>query len=228
MFETKLVTIDGKRGTGKSRLARELRDHFGCGVLEIGPIFRILAWMVESGHAKAADDACKSLVHWLTTGRLRIDMNSGGQLSSCQILIDGITMETELWSSKLDPILSGIAATEKAISCVANFARLLIQDKSTIIIGRETGSVMFPEAKTKILLKANDEVRQRRKLTQLEGEIHEVSATYNVQDSEPARRWTEEGYNLTLDTTHTTPEAILNLAASYLARTLGWTKNESL
>lgn len=217
-----VVAIDGSRGTGKSRLAAGLRSYFGCGVLELGPIFRIIAWLVKRGYASDPVAACEVLDKAIEVGWIRIRHDIGGSMAASSVEVNGQTIEDELWNTDLDEILRSAAESPEVISCVGHLARRLIGSQSTIVIGREVGSQFFPDASLKIVLRAKEVTRRARKLSQLTQGPSRISSTYSLDQSEPARYWEYGEDTILIDTTLMSPEEVFQQSAAYIEDRLGW------
>lgn len=216
-----VITIDGHRGTGKSRLARSLREYFGFGVLEIGPVFRLLAWLIKEDYAQTPQLACDVLQQLIEGGQIVINEQLGGELSSCRIEFEGRLIDEDLWSPRLDDVLRDVAGAPDVVDRVARIVRWLADGKNVIIIGREVGAKMFPEARAKILLQAGDHARRERKITQLTQNVPEVSQRYEIEDSEPGINWEHADDTFIIDTTDVLASSVFDQAASYIKARIG-------
>ena len=216
-----VVALDGPRGVGKSRLGSELRNYFGCHVLELGPLFRLIAWFIKHGHASDFKEGCKILNNSLDVGRLRIRTDVSGKLAASRIEIDGESIEQELWHTELDELVKSVAESKYVIDCIAQVAHQLV-GQPTVVIGREVGCTFFPEAPLKIVLLAHHTSRRSRKRSQLSQEALTIPQTYSVERSEPSRTWEYSGDTLAIDTTNRSPEEVLQLVAERIVLELGW------
>lgn len=221
-----VITIDGHRGTGKSRLARSLRECFGFGVLEIGPVFRLLAWLIKEGYAQTPQQACDVLQQLIEGEQIIINEQMGEGLSSCRIEFEGRLMDEDLWSPQLDDILREVASSPDVVARVTRIVRWLADGKNVIIIGREVGAKIFPEARAKILLQAGDAARRERKITQLTHNVSEVSQHYEINDSEPGTNWERADDTFIIDTTDVPASSVLDQATSYIKARLGRTHTD--
>lgn len=218
-----VIAIDGVRGTGKSRLATGLRTYFGCGVLEIGPLFRFLALVLNRGDASDLKDACELTDHALKTEKLRIRSDVGSNLAASRLEFDGRGIDDELWNTRLDETLRSVADSPYAISFITQLARRFVGSKPTVVIGREVGKEFFPDAALKIILRASDSARKERKLNQLNQSYPRVDRNYSLEQSEPPRRWEYDGGTLTIDTTNLTADEVCELVAEKVVDDLNWT-----
>jgi cytidylate kinase len=220
--DTQIVTIDGHRGTGKSVLARNLRQSLDCGVLEIGPIFRLIAWIIYAGHAVDPQGACDFVCRGLETGLISIDTQANGEISACRIEIDQKLAEKELWSPVLDTTLRNVAESSAGAECVRKIASILVGETPIIIVGREVGNKFFPEAGVKIVLEASGASRKERKLSQLKTNLQETGQDYELESSEPKRDWQVFDASLVIDTSDLTEQHVLDKAISHIVERLRW------
>ncbi len=221
-MDAQIITIDGKRGTGKSRLAINLRRCFGCGVLDIGPVFRLMTWFILKGMAKVPEESCALLSKlWEQQGTLSILLHCAGEMSATKIELDGQDLESELWRPEVDDYLPVISQDKAIVENLGRLARLRVSSSPTVIVGRNTGEHLFPDAVLKIRLIADDAVRTNRKLRQLR-EVTSADASLDIERSEPLLTQLDyEGY-LTIDTSCLTPEQVFGRAKEIIAHRLSW------
>ncbi|HEX6900616.1 MAG TPA: (d)CMP kinase [Thermoanaerobaculia bacterium] len=218
-----IVTIDGKRGTGKSRLASALRAYFDCGVLDIGPLFRLLTWFIRSGMTQNPEDAYKMLGElWHGKSDLLIDLHSGGTMSATKIEFRGRDMESTLWQPAIDDLLPTVSEDEPVIRSLGNLIRTMVKDSPTIVVGRNTGVQLFSDALLKIRLVADDAIRQERKLRQLSEEF-EMSGAMDIERSEPFLENLQFDDYATLDTSRLAPDQAFRSAKNLISSRVLWT-----
>jgi cytidylate kinase len=217
-----VVTIDGARGTGKSQLANNLRRHFACGVLEVGPVFRLIAWLFNSKKASTTEDACEVLDKFLEAGRIRICLDKGCGISASLIQFAGRAIQEELWDPSLDETLRVIAGNSDIIQHVERTSRQIISNRQCIVVGREVGTRFFPDALIKILLQAGEPSRTERKLSQLASNGNGISSGYSLNSSEPPVDWQFAKDGFIVDSSTITTEDIVRQVVPLIENHLGW------
>lgn len=225
--ERHIVTLDGQRGTGKSQLAKGLRQVFDCGVFEIGPVFRLISWMIVNGEAVDAAGASTMLLSELAQGRTRFCLDRAGSLSSMSIERARLEDNRRLWASELDPTLRMIAASGVGVAAVLGLAKLAIGEKHVVVVGREAGTRFFPMAGLRIELRSDDPTRLVRKALQLEREVAGLNTDYSPDSSEPAGEWSLASADLIIDTTQVPPATLLEDVSRRIERDLAWPKREN-
>jgi cytidylate kinase len=143
-----IVTIDGPAASGKGTLARKLAEHLKVPHLDTGLLYRCVAErMQEEGHA--LDDA-------------------GAALHAARgIRLAGLDRD-RLSRAGLGEAASRIAALPEVRAALLklqqDFAR---QPGGAVLDGRDTGTVIAPEAEVKIFVTATPEARAERRFREL-------------------------------------------------------------
>ena len=156
MKNKKIITIDGPSASGKGLLARELAKELDFILLDSGLLYRAYSYCFDK--EKNHDSA----------------MNFFSQLS-----IEGVTGAMEVFEGNrnITPELrhENIALSASKLSSLKEtrenliaFQRGLVNDYGLIADGRDMGTVVFPDAATKIFLIADIEVRAERRFLELQ------------------------------------------------------------
>ena len=165
-----VVTIDGPAGAGKSTVAHRLAKRLGYRYLETGAMYRALAWALREMGVQSEDDPTLSTlaesvtVHLEVNGRVRVN----GKDVTDQIRQPGM----DQWSSRL----SGVPAVRAVLT---RLQRSMAQVGGVVLEGRDTGSVVMPDAEVKFYLDASLEERASRRLRDL---ANLVGATASLAD----------------------------------------------
>ena len=143
-----IVTIDGPAASGKGTLARRLAEHLQLPHLDTGLLYRCVAeHMLESGHS--LDDVAAALQ------------------AARSVRLAGLDRE-RLTRVGLGEAASRIAAIPEVRAALLklqqDFAR---QPGGAVLDGRDTGTVIAPEAAVKIFVTASPEVRAGRRFREL-------------------------------------------------------------
>jgi cytidylate kinase len=166
----KIITIDGPSASGKGLLARELAKELDFILLDSGLLYRAYSYCFDK--EKNHDSA----------------MNFFSQLS-----IEGVTGAMEVFEENrnITPELrhENIALSASKLSSVKEtrenliaFQRGLANDCGLIADGRDMGTVVFPDAATKIFLIADIEVRAERRFLELQNAGQGVNMRDLIED----------------------------------------------
>ncbi len=140
-----IVTIDGPAASGKGTLARRIAAHYKLPHLDTGLLYRaVAAHLLEQ--KRSLDDAAAAAK---AAGELELDRLDRGRLSGAAL---------------------GEAASRVAAIPEVRAALLKLQQDfsrrpgGAVLDGRDTGTVIAPQAEAKIFVTASPEVRARRRL----------------------------------------------------------------
>ncbi|HIP93190.1 MAG TPA: (d)CMP kinase [Desulfurobacteriaceae bacterium] len=151
-----IITIDGPAGVGKSTLAKKISKNLGFIFINSGAIYRSLAYYILK-HNINLQEIEKHLD--------KIQLNIEGNFE--KIYLNGVDITCEIYHPEVSKIASLIAKNSKVRDFVNNFIRNFAIGKNVVIEGRDTGSVVFPNADIKFYLDANVEERAKRRYKDL-------------------------------------------------------------
>lgn len=199
-----VITIDGPAGAGKSTLARELATRVSGVVVETGVDYRTLGWLALD--AGLEDDAPEHLL--ALVDRLGEGLAAGAALASEAVALRGSRI------ARVPEVRIAVRSVQRA-RIAAAAAR-----SPVVVVGRDTGTVLIPDASLKLFVFASASERARRL----------AERTGMSLPSTPARDETERDLLEALaaypdlhaiDTTHATPEVALEQVRDLL-RARGW------
>jgi len=164
-----IIAIDGPAGSGKTTVGRMVADALGFALVDTGLFYRAVT--VEARRRSIAADDVTGLIGML--GKLRIEINTSPSVGRAGPLvsIDGV----DISGAAHDP---AIAAELSRISGIPEVRRLLIEPQrraapgDVVILGRDIGTVIFPDADVKFFFTApaaERVARRRRELDQARG-----------------------------------------------------------
>lgn len=218
-----ILTVDGRRGTGKTDLAIKICRTYGAALLELGPLFRIVAWQRSQSPTRPMSTAVDRSLHLVMSGDLTfgpLDHRSPGGL---RISFRGRDLTQSLWSSDLDAGLSRLAGSQTIAKEIRPLIRLLSTSRPLVVVGREAGSKFFPRAALKLVLTTHDCVREARKQRQL---VHFSSGSNyegnSVDSSEPKLSIRTPSDSMIIDTTKLTSAQLFAKVAHIVDERLRW------
>jgi cytidylate kinase len=204
-----VVTIDGPAGAGKTTAARELARRLGFRLVDTGAMYRALAWAVrDAGLLPEDGPALRAFLHGA-----HLDLAGG------RVTVNGRDVTEEIWTPEIGALTSILTALRPVRDKMTPLQRALGVAGGTVFEGRDTGSVVFPEAEVKVYLHASLDARARRRQQELSGRgveltLEQVRAEVARRDAQdmgrelaPLRR--PEGA-LVLDSTAMTAEAVID------------------
>jgi CMP/dCMP kinase len=152
-----VITIDGPAGAGKSSAARELARRLGFRLIRTGAMYRGLAWAVrEAGVSPDDSAALQALVDRTTV-----------ELQGERVWVNGRDVTREIESPAVGELTSRLTALRPVRDKLTPIQRALAARGGVVLEGRDTGSVVWPEAEVKFYLDAALDTRIRRRQEEL-------------------------------------------------------------
>lgn len=157
-----VITIDGPAASGKSTVADELSRRLGIIHLDTGALYRALAYKAISCGADPKD--ADQVLPMLDNTDLRVDFSEGSQ----RCILDGEDVSPHIRSREISAGASDISAIGAVREFLLNTQREIAQEHPVVLDGRDTGSVVLPDAPFKFYITADAEVRALRRYRELE------------------------------------------------------------
>jgi CMP/dCMP kinase len=178
-----VVTIDGPAGAGKGTVARALADRLGYRLLDTGAMYRALAWSVARAGLDTADEAAVRRHLGAVTVQLRDD----------RVLVDGRDVTDAIRTPEISALTSRLSALPAVREKLTPLQRALASTGGVVLEGRDTGTVVCPEAEVKFYLVASVDERARRRHGELaargvEADLAAVRAEIAARDAQDAGR----------------------------------------
>ena len=148
-----IITVDGPAAAGKGELTQRLAAHFGYARLDTGKLYRAVGLKVLGAGGDPEDEAAAVEAARALTGD---DLEAPGLRSE----------DAALSASK-------VAAIPAVRDVLLEFQRGFAAappggDEGAVFDGRDTGTVVIPDAPAKLFLTASPEVRATRRVKQLQ------------------------------------------------------------
>jgi cytidylate kinase len=143
-----IITVDGPAASGKGTLARRLAKHYGLPHLDTGILYRGVGYlMLEGNHA--LDDAA-------TASRIARELDVSK--------LDNDALRSDRVGEAASRIAAIPGVRVALLKLQQDFAR---QPGGAVLDGRDTGTVIAPDADVKLFVTASPEERARRRHIEL-------------------------------------------------------------
>lgn len=157
-----IIAIDGPAGAGKSTIASRVADELDFQLIDTGAIYRTVAWKAEKEGLDLEDgEAVAELARSLDFEFRRED---GENVLYC----NGESVGDEIRTSEVSYGASIVSAHHEVREALLQIQRELGRERSSVLEGRDIGTVVFPDADVKVFLTATPEERARRRVEQME------------------------------------------------------------
>lgn len=178
-----IITIDGPVASGKSIVARNLAKKLGFFYLNTGLLYRAIAYLLINKctykESQLRNPDPLDLDDYINPKRLIYDFEENYKE---QILFDGQNITPFLKTSFIDKSASILSTSKEVRDLLLNIQRVVAQKFNIVAEGRDTGSVVFPEADIKLFLTASEKVRSERwrKYQESQGNIFSEKDARNI------------------------------------------------
>ena len=169
-----IIAIDGPAGAGKSTIARSLAQKLGFTYIDTGAMYRAVAlWALRVG--VDPDD-----LHRLDqlAKEARIEFAAG----AATVLLNGEDVTAAIREPRVSEAASKISIAPGVRRAMREEQRRIGGAQSSVMEGRDIGTVVFPDAQVKIYLDAAPDVRAGRRAAESGGELEEIARDLAERD----------------------------------------------
>ena len=175
--KTMVVAIDGPAGSGKSTIAKKAAKAAGFGYLDSGLLYRGIAKAVlDSGQDREDPGAVEKIA-----SQCRFEMPAGELLLNGRPLREIHTDRIDRWSA----IHSRIIEVRKTVNAQI---RSIAGSNNIIVMGRDIGTIVFPDAELKIFLDASIDARAARRYHQGSSDLNEQEIRKKIEQRDAIDR----------------------------------------
>ncbi|MDE3112235.1 MAG: (d)CMP kinase [Chloroflexota bacterium] len=161
MATPRTVAIDGPAGAGKSTIGALVAERLGYLFLDTGAMYRAVALAARRGGVDP-DDAAE-LGRIAREVRIAIGPPTVRDGRPYTVLLDGGDVTWAIRSADVDRIVSQVARIEAVRDAMVAQQRALAGRGRVVMVGRDIGTVVLPDAERKIYLTASAAERARRR-----------------------------------------------------------------
>jgi len=157
-----IIAIDGPAGSGKSTIAKMIARELGFTYIDTGAMYRAVALKIKRLGINPDDP--EAVLEVLKNTEIDLRPSEEG----IKIFLDGEDVSDRIRTEEIGKIASKIARHRKVREILVQMQRELgKRAKDAVIEGRDTGTVIFPDADIKFFLTASAEVRAERRYREL-------------------------------------------------------------
>jgi cytidylate kinase len=159
-----IVAIDGPSASGKSTIGRQLAEHLGLPLVDSGLMYRAVT-VLANDRAISPDDE-PALTSLAREAELELNTSTDPD-PGWRVRASGVDLSNRVFDPALAPSLT-------RVSQVAGVREALVERQrrygpgGVVMVGRDIGTVVFPDADLKLYVDASTAERERRRARQLE------------------------------------------------------------
>jgi cytidylate kinase len=155
------IAIDGPAGAGKSTVAYQAARRLGYLYLDTGVMYRAVTYAALERSVDISDEAAiVSLAEQIQIDIVTPEVNDG---SMHTVYVDQVDVTSHLHSAAVDSCVSPVSEYAGVRAAMTEQQRRFGERGRVVMVGRDIGTAVFPDADLKFYLDATVEVRARRR-----------------------------------------------------------------
>ena len=174
----KVIAIDGPAASGKTVVGRLLARELGFHYLDTGIMYRAITWLALERSTGIDDHTQLENLAWENPVKIAGD----------GVLIGGQQVFAELRSPAVNAAVSLVSQVSGVRRAMVQRQRALASDGNIVIVGRDIGTVVLPDADLKIYLTAPIQERAARRWRELLAACGKAELDQVIQDTEKRDR----------------------------------------
>lgn len=169
-----IIAIDGPSASGKSTIARKLASRLGCKYLDSGAMYRAITLYCLNKNINIREEALVIQV----LPEIEIDFQDSS------VYLNSVDVSDSIRENIVSRNVSQIAAIKEVRDKLNSLQRKIGSNSSIVVDGRDTGTVVFPNAELKIFMTASSYVRAKRRQEELLKRGEEIDLETLIQEIE--------------------------------------------
>ena len=181
------IAIDGPSGSGKSTLASALAKRYGLIYIDTGALYRTVGLYIQRKNILSTDT--EAIIAALDGIDITMRLIDGKGV----VFLDGEPVGDEIRTPKSSMYASDVSRIPEVRAYLLDLQRDIAKKNSTVMDGRDIGTVILPNADVKLFLTAGVEERARRRTLELKEKqpditFEEVLADMTTRDKNDSGR----------------------------------------
>ena len=166
MARPRTIAIDGPAGAGKSTIGALVAERLGYLFLDTGAMYRAVA--LAALEKKIDPDDGLALTTLARDLRITIGPPTVRDGRAYTVLLDGRDVTWDIRDGRIDRVVSQVARVPGVRDAMLEQQRALAARGRVVMVGRDIGTVVLPNADRKIFLTASAAERARRREEELQ------------------------------------------------------------
>jgi cytidylate kinase len=156
-----MIAIDGPASSGKTTLGKKLSDELGFLFFDTGVMYRAVTLAALEREVPIEDEASVTAL----AEEIHIDIRQPSKKDGRpnDVIVDGIDQTWAIRQPEVEARVSEVSAYQGVRKALSEKQRAIGLRGKVVMVGRDIGTVVLPEADLKIYLVASVEERARRR-----------------------------------------------------------------
>lgn len=155
------ITIDGPAAAGKSTVGKAIAERLGYRYLDTGAMYRAVTWTALQRGVSIEDETAVTALAEAIDIDITAPTNDDGRQYS--VFVDCQDVTWALRRPEVDANVSAVSAYPGVRTAMVMQQRRMAGQGEAVVVGRDIGTVVLPDADLKIYLDASAEERARRR-----------------------------------------------------------------
>ncbi|OGN94148.1 MAG: cytidylate kinase [Chloroflexi bacterium RBG_13_50_21] len=161
----KIIAIDGPAASGKSTLGHKLAQVLGYLYFDSGVMYRAVTWLAIQQGVDIRDETAITKLAEITNIIVRSPSIQDGR--AYDVIVDSQDITWDIRRPEVDGNVSPVSTYAGVRKSLSAQQRRIGLGGNVVMVGRDIGTVVLPEADLKIYLDASAEERARRRYKEL-------------------------------------------------------------
>lgn len=165
MKKKSMIAIDGPAASGKSTLAFRLARALSYLYFDTGLMYRAVTWLALDRHLDIKDE--DAVVRLAEQTPIDVSAPSLEDGRPCDVIVEGRDITWEIRKPEVEANVSAVSAYAGVRKALTVQQRRIGLRGKVVMVGRDIGTVVLPDADLKIYLDASAEERARRRYQEI-------------------------------------------------------------
>lgn len=167
------IAIDGPAASGKSTIGYHLARHLNYLFLDTGVLYRAVTWAAQAEGLSIEDEVQVTRLAERVAIEILPPTEEDGRQYTVHVGEQDVTWE--LRSPVVERAVSPVSAYPGVRQALTQRMRAIARKGQVVMVGRDIGTVVIPDADLKLYIVASDEERARRRYRELRAQGKQVS-----------------------------------------------------
>ena len=160
-----IIALDGPAASGKSTLGNKLALSLGYLFFDTGIMYRAITWIALQHDMDLKNEAAITELAQKAQIDIRPPSKDDGRV--CDVVIEDKDVTWDMRGGNVDANVSVVSAYAGVRKALSEQQRRIGMRGKVVMVGRDIGTVVLPEADLKIYLDASAEERAKRRFDEL-------------------------------------------------------------
>jgi len=169
-----IIAIDGYSSCGKSTVAKKIAQELNYIFIDSGAMYRAVTYFCLQ-HGLVSEGVVKLPELLAELDNIHISFAYNEKTAHNDIWLNGVNIEYEIRQLDVAHNVSQIAAIAEVRQLLVAQQQKMGELKGIVMDGRDIGTVVFPQAELKVFMKADPQIRARRRYDEMIGKKERVN-----------------------------------------------------